>query len=407
MTRTFATVSLVIVVASSAQAAVRITRVEGSAPQGMVEIRGVGAGPFAAAMWEKGTPHLLPDARSPLLEPREGTFRNIYAPSVLRTETGWDVYYGGWDGADTGNDRIYRTTTRDFLTFGPRETVIEHGAFQHVCNVSVAPAGVGALAMACTTYPDAKGLNKPAVFRSDDGGRTWNGSPAPYAATPADRITIDGYPQFDAADVNGMNVLLQEDGVFRLYFGNFRDGAKVVRATSADGRTFRADRAVLDAGLVVNDVKKLPVLRGESRYLMALHRNTNRLWYSLSADGLAFAPARQLCENLGGADAYVVAVGWVTDGSRVLGLLYGAGAAPSLDANRIFARWLQKRVVLNGDDATEAKRALGPDRQLIEIGAEPRRGATLTVFADDGRTKLGTSGATDLEPGRAYEITVD
>ena len=138
---------------------------------------------------------------------------------------------------------------------------------------------------------------------------------------------------------------------------------------------------------------------------MALHRNTNRLWYSLSTDGLTFAPSRQLCENLGGADAYIVAVGWVTDGARVLGLLYGAGAAPSLDANRIFARWLQKRVVI--DDTLESKRSLGPDRQLIEIGEQTRVGARLTVFGEDGRTNLGTSAPIDLEPGRAYEISVE
>ena len=55
-------------------------------------------------------------------------------------------------------------------------------AFQHVCNVSADRRPDGALAMACTTYPDAKGLEQAGVLPSDDGER-WNGSPAPYAAT--------------------------------------------------------------------------------------------------------------------------------------------------------------------------------------------------------------------------------
>src|SRR5687767_724944 len=145
MTRIVAVALLVVATPILAGVNIKIKQVDGSAPAGIVEIRGVGAGPFDAAMWEMGTLHLLPDARSPLLEPREGRFRNIYAPSVVRTETGWDVYYGAWDGVDTGNDRIYRTSTRDFLTFGRRDTIIEHGVFHHVCNVSVTQAGAGSL----------------------------------------------------------------------------------------------------------------------------------------------------------------------------------------------------------------------------------------------------------------------
>src|SRR5688572_17674274 len=126
MTRASA-LTLCLLITTSAVAGVKVKRVEGSAPAGTIEIRGVGAAAFDANLWEKGELHLLPDVRSPLLEPREGKFRNIYAPSVVRTKLGWDVYYAAWDGADSGNDRVYRTSTPDFLTFGPRQTVIEHG----------------------------------------------------------------------------------------------------------------------------------------------------------------------------------------------------------------------------------------------------------------------------------------
>src|SRR5829696_9350685 len=105
---------------------------------------------------------------------------------------------------------------------------------------------------------------------------------------------------------------------------------------------------------------------------MGLHRNGDRLWYALSREGKSFSPQRELCTRQGDADAHIVSIGFVISGEqekpdrRVLGLLYGAGAAPSLDANRIFARWLQKRAVITvGDEQFESTRAIGPDRQTL------------------------------------------
>jgi hypothetical protein len=387
-------------------------------PANAVEIRGVAAGPFDPAIWQAGKLHLLPDARSPLLTPRDGKFRNIYAPSIVQTKTGWDVYFGGWDGVTTGNDRIYRVSTPDFLTFGERRTVIEHGVFQHVCNVSVDRLPGESLAMLCTTYPDAKGLNKPAFFESTDGER-WNHSLGAHVATRADVITIDGYEGYAGADVNGMNVLLHDGGVHHMYFCNFRDGGKVFRATSADGMRYAFDGVALTGVGLVNDVKKFRTRVGtgddaaDTWYLMGLHLNGDRLWYALSRDGKTFEPPpRVLCTSLGAADAHIVSVGFVVAGEqervgrRVLGFLYGAGAAPTLDANRIFARWLQKRVVIAiGDERFEPTRAVGPDRQIVKIS----RAATvpLELYAEDAVTLIGRSVATPFEPGRAYELVLE
>ena len=379
---------------------------------GTIELRGVGAGPFDPAIWDAGKLHLLPDVRSPLLDPRDGKFRNIYAPSIVQTESGWDVYYGAWDGVATGNDRIYRVSTPDFLTFGDRRTVIEHGVFQHVCNVSAARLPNGSLAMLCTTYPDRNGLNKPAFFASRDGER-WNGSPAPHAAARDDLITLDGYDGFAGADVNGMNVLLHDGGAYQMYFCNFRDGGKVFRATSTDGRRYALAGVALAGDGLVNDVKKFRTgAPGDPWYLMGLHRNADRLWYALSRDGKSFTPQRVLCAKLGEPDAHIVSVGFVVAGEqeavgrRLLGFLYGAGAAPSLDANRIFARWLQKRVVITvGDEQFEPKVAVGPDRQILNLA----RAATvpLALYAEDGVTLIARSAATRFEPGRAYLLTLE
>jgi len=360
-----------------------------------IEIRGVAASAFDPKIWLDGTMNLVPDIRRPMLAPREGKHRNIYAPSIVRTKDGWRIYYGGWDSVDTPNDRIYLADTRDFLDFTNRQTVIEHGEFQHVCNVNVTPIDHG-YAMMCTAYPDANARNKPVAFFSDDGVH-WN-----EPATRQRIIRIDGYDRYADADINGMNVLMFESGKYRLYFCDFHRFGKVFGATSEDGRNFRFEASVLDAAMMVNDVKKLHVADADW-YLMGLHNNGPQLHYALSRDGLHFEPAKVLCEHTGDDDRYIVSIGWITGDRAVLGFLYGAGAKGTLDQNRIFARWLQKKaVIVTGEKRYPPTGALGPDRQVIATD-QPITGK-LEWFAEDGRTLLAVSEKIDLHPGRAYAV---
>jgi len=381
-----------------------IRQIPGQAELGTVEIHGVGAGDFAPDLWQKGTLNFVPDVRSPLIEPRKsGVFRNIYAPSAVQVEDGWRLFYGAWDGVDTGNDRIYSVTTHDFVDFDNHQLVIEHGEFIHCCNVSAIRLPTGDYRLICTVYPDAAELNKPAMFASPD-GVSWNGVPAPYPAKKTDIISIEGYDRYRDADINGMNVLFYEDGEFHLYFNNFKDFGRVYRATSKDGTTYRLDGPALEIGSVVNDVKKLQV--GENAYyLMGLHMNTQKLWYSLSLDGMRFNPARELATNLGEADKYIVAIGWVVKDQRVLGFLYGAGEVPGLNRNRIFARWLQKKVVFVADDGTryEPTAALGPDRQVIAVPRDKKVTGSFIMYDEDGKTELLQSTGT-LTEGAIYVL---
>jgi len=398
---------LIFLSAAFAEGNVEIRQMAGQAELGTVEIHGVKAGEFRPALWESGKLNLLPDVRSPLIEPRKrGVFRNIYAPSAVRLDDGWRVFYGAWDGVDSQNDRIYSLNTRDFLDFSDRQTIIEHGEFIHVCNVSAVRLPTGGYSLMCTACPDEGGLNKPAAFYSPDGLK-WNGSPAPYPARKDDIISIDGYDKFRDADMNGMNVILYEDGAYRLYFGNFRDSGKVFRATSRDGKRFRFDGIALEPGNFVNDVKKLEADDGRTYYLMALHQNTDRLWYSISEDGMKFRPARELVRNMGEEDRYIVAVGWVTEDNKVLGFLYGAGAVPSLDRNRIWARWLQKKVVFVANDGTRylPTAALGPDRQIIKVPKEGNIEGHFEVYAEDGTTPIGGRLPGSLVSGTVWTVT--
>ena len=369
MTRAASVLVIVLNVLAPARAeALRLTRLQEQAPVGLVELRGVAAGAFEPDFWKSESgPHLVPDVRHPLIQPLQGTFRNIYAPSIVPMNKGWRVFYGAWDGVPTGNDRIYSVETTDFITFSNRRTVIEHGPFQHVCNVSAIGLDDGAVAMMCTMFPDPKGLNKPGFFFAPD-GKTWNGRSEPAAARPEDFIRLSGYPKFESADVNGMNVILRDGGKYRLYFNNFRDFGKTFRASSDDGRNYQFDQVVLRQRGMVNDVKIFHVGQNP-HYLMGLHHNADSLMFSLSESGLRFPAARILLKNRDEADRYIVSVGWVVRGNELLGVMYGAGAKPSLDANRIFARWAHKRVLwINAAGArVKPKGALGPDRALFEI----------------------------------------
>ena len=92
-----------------------------TAPCGFVEVSGVESGEFSPVMWQAGTLNLLPDLHSPLLEPRSGKYRNIYAPSAVETPAGYRLFYGAWDGVPSGNDRIYSARTdASFQEFSDR-----------------------------------------------------------------------------------------------------------------------------------------------------------------------------------------------------------------------------------------------------------------------------------------------
>src|SRR4051812_32385063 len=90
---------LALIIPSLLQArAITVAPVEGEVAAGTVELHGVGAGTFDPKIWQANTLHLLPDARHPLIEPRPGNARNIYAPSIVEIPGGWRIFYGAWDG---------------------------------------------------------------------------------------------------------------------------------------------------------------------------------------------------------------------------------------------------------------------------------------------------------------------
>ena len=381
------------------------------APAGFAEVTGVEAGEFNPLIWQAGTLNFLPDQRFPLLAPKSGKFRNIYAPSAVETPGGYRLFYGAWDGIPSGNDHIYSATTDvGFQDFSNRHAVIAPGSYIHLCNVNALRSDDGSFTLFGTLYP-VSNLNKPAFFQSDTTGTNWNGSTGePCTAQTRDIVDISGYA-YTNADINGMNVMLRESGGYRLYFGDFHSPGGTFRATSADGRQYAFDAKAFTGPGAVNDVKKF-LVGGTSYYLMGLHENGARLWQTVSTNGTAFPASQMLLTNLDAADAYIVALGWVvrgpqeSPGRKLLGVLYGAGPVRSLDHNSIYARWLQKRVVFVANDGTRlpGTKSLGPDRQLLAL---PDTGAVtgkFEVYAEDGVTLLGTSATQAVSRGQSFRL---
>ena len=145
---------------------------------------------------------------------------------------------------------------------------------------------------------------------------------------------------------------------------------------------------------------------------MGLHLNGDRTWYSLSRDGLQFPAPRELFTNLSPADRYIVALGWVVQGKyegsarRLLGVLYGAGHDSGLASNRIFARWLQRKLVWESENGqrSEGQKARGPNRQLLPLSGQDGSTGKLELYAEDGRTLLARSNTLKIESGKVYQL---
>lgn len=118
------------------------------------------------------------------------------------------------------------------------------------------------------------------------------------------------------------------------------------------------------------------------------------------------------------ADQYIVSLGFVVDASnaRILGALYGAGAVPQLDENRVFAAWLQRRVlfICTTDNSTmgvgAASRGVGPYTSTVELANQTMTGY-FEVFDSDfdsntnsGGTLLWRSQIMSVNVGDVFEV---
>lgn len=397
-------------------AVAKLQEISGQVPAGVIEIQGLSAGAFTPSFWQQNTLNWVPDVRVPMLAAQPtGPNQNIYAPWPLEDAHGWRLFYGGWDGTDTPNDRVYSATTTDFLTFENRTMVIDHGAFQHVNNESVQQLPDGSMHM-ISTICCPNDLDKPAYFSSPD-GVTWNGSPEPYSAQLSDIVAISNDPAYDGSDFNGGNVLLRDNDAWTLYYSG---NAEVSIATTSSPPDFQRTGVALStpnflAGTPswANDVKKFQIA-GKNWYLMTLYVNLNVpnppvLSYCLSNDGIQFGPEQELFAGAFPQDQFVITPAFVTKGNQILGVLYGADSTSLIQAqNAIFARWLQRKLLITDNTGAQVavQGAYGPDRQWIQAPASGSITGNFAVYAEDGVTPLGKGTAT-LTAGQAYVLVLN
>jgi len=392
----------------------RVVRLQpvASAPSGIVEFQGVSAGPFNPMSWQQGTLNWVPDVRSPMFAPQtSGPWRNIYSPWPLPQPNGWLLFYGGWDGSDTPNDREYNVATPDFLSFGGRSLVIDHGVFQHVNNVNVSQLADGSMHMICTVLPNSMSLDKPAYFSSPD-GLTWNGSSEPYSAQSSDVVQIAKDNLYAATDYNGGNVLLWDNNAWTLYYSSGLAGSghsKVFRATGTSPPQFQNTGSVLDTSHYADDVHKFQAA-GEHWYLMALYTEASTnpaLYYSLSNDGLTFGSQHLLFTGTSSIDQNLETPAFVISGGSIFGVLYGGYSNGPCCTSQIFGRWLQKTVSITDSSGTQytLQGGYGPDRQWFQAQSSGVAQASVTIYAEDGVTPLA-KGTANISGGQSYQVVI-
>ena len=343
-------------------------------------IKGVGAGPFSPTRFSSW--HY--DARFPLIPPNPGGKcpGNIYnANCVWNGATDWNIFFGGWDGVSSCHDSVSLAVTGDsFETINAHVPAVATESMIHVNNPCALKVGPNEWYMVYTQdiIQDGAQINKPGMSRSTD-GLHWTPNEGGQ-----EFLTVRGFPyNWTAADVNGGNVLIRDNsnGTLHFYFVDMKQlsNHSVFHATAASGSALPTEFtyvgiALPEPGRIVNDIKRV-----NGYNLLGMHANGPAVYYSASQDLDRFPSSTPLFSHRDAADRYIVSLGFVVDGdsttqeaTRVLGAVYGAGAVPQLDNNRVYASWLQRHVLFVGNDSPptvwgigDAERALGPDSLQI------------------------------------------
>ena len=395
-------------------------------PKGAVLIDGLGASDFHPAYWQADTLHWVNDLQYPLFAPKLLHNRNIYSASTVEEPWGWRVFYAVWDGTEKSFDCLYEGKTSDgFLTFTDRKMVVSHGEFKHVSNADAIKLPDGTYDLLGTSEGlgggTADSSEMPAVFTSKNGD-SFNGDKIPYDAKIADNLPLDNYPNYAKDHFNGSNVLFQDSTTTRLIFHEWtNDKENAYYAEGKDPWHLKVGGIALHTIDAPNDLRKFSVA-GKDWYLLALYRkadvaghtgrDNDHTWFSLSNDARKFSPDQIMTNSIGRPDLFIFSVDFVTRGSKLLGILYGASEDAATDRNSIFAQWLQKRPFLvalpgyhvgNGG-VYPADGALGPDRERFTLPKGQPFDGSLELFDDDGKTPLG-SVTVHLDPGNEYRIT--
>lgn len=422
----------------------KLTYVGNSGAGNSIEVRNVGSTAFdpnKAAVWNY-------DVRNPIIDasntqpnpactnqtyhgsmdmyPTLKTLRNIYAPSVIKTGVNsWRIFYGGYDNIcqEAQADRIYKIDTNDgFESFTGKTMVLDSGSFAAINNPSVVQDSAQNLKMIFTSCIFSGGnnycgsANKPGRAASTNNGATWSPSPP----TPSGNATnMSGYANWggytSGEDVNSTNALLLDNGTYYMYWKG--GGPTNYFATSTDGINFNHGGTLLTSTTGepnelgrclhygVYDAKKI-----NGQYVWTYHYNCDKVFWKTSpwANSWITSPTTLFETRTSypalGTDLSITSPTLVTDGIRLLGIMYGAnkgvdfsppgtGAWGDLWRNKIYARWLQKKATIsNSFVSLNQTMSRGPDNSVIKTDSSLSiETGVLRIYDTDGITLLYTS----------------
>jgi len=340
------------------------------------------------------------DERGALFEP-SGTYRNVYSTqAVYLGGSTWRLYYHGYDLSSDGvYDRIYTTVTYDnWGTFDTRYMIVNHGDFWNVGNECVVwlSANEWYMSYTCGIIDGQQTTDKTGYSTSTDGAN-WTPSQGDYDYM----FTVTGYPDWANGQYNGVNPIIKVGNTWHYYFMDSRYNDGVEHATSTNFVNYTWQNEACVWGVAMNDIRALS-FGGTTYYPACYHTNSNKLYMTCGTSLTNLGDPVQIIEL--SANEYMPTCCWVQDGSKIIGILYGHTTDPDLWDNRIYAQWLQKKLVFsNASVSWEDEFSLSPSIERLDMNAgyDVETG-TLKVYDTDGTTLLWTSPTFSMREGDVY-----
>jgi len=339
------------------------------------------------------------DIRKPLMDNMSAP--NYYSPSIVKNGDVWNIYYGGFDYANFLKDNIYLTASADnFLTFKGKAHVISNVQYEHANNCSVIKEGDNDWKMLYTAYP-LKNKNKPHYGKSTN-GLNWNFN---------NPVTMSNYPAWDQTNSDGGNVLFSENGLYHMFFTDYNhenQDFRVHHATSRNFVDYKYKGVAQNKERIATDLKSFDY-NNNKHYLLGTHRNTNNVELTVSTDLDNFdnptIPTITLNNSSNPNDKFIATLGFVEDENSLKGYLYGSSSVTTLNNNKIYANWLQKKVIFKNDHVRwgDVEEAYGPDRIALFMSTQVETGK-FYIYDSDGTTLLYTSPLVTMKSGDIWDF---
>lgn len=333
---------------------------------------------------------------------------NIYAPTIVKNSPSkltsvnecWNIYYGGYANGNNQHDNIYLTTSYDdFLTTSGFATCISNVNYNNANNGSAIKL-FDEWKMLYTVEVITGVRNKPFYANSFD-GLNWSFN---------NPITMNGYPDWRKADVNGGNSLIYYNGLYHMFFNDLNPNTqnKVYHATSTDYINYNYVGIAQDKNMVSQDVKKFNY-NNSDYFLLGTHLNAHFIELTLSNNLNYFPNSPNIIINRSQhpQDRFITSLGLVEDKNRLYGLLYASSSNIGFLDNKLYATWLQHKVIFENSHVRwgDIEEAFGPDRiEMFTNTPNQIETGRFYVYDSDGTSLIYTSPLVSVKSGDVWKF---